>query len=107
MQNGKIVPVLLRTAIFSAIVPYSVGLWLPSQVHRGFDESPFRIEPKLWQTILSHLFLFVAAATYRWCTWDFSVKRLGTPAPIDVPENLVASGLYRSSEIQCTSEYSA
>jgi protein-S-isoprenylcysteine O-methyltransferase Ste14 len=95
MQNGKIVPVLVRTAIFTAIVPYSVGLWLPDQVHRGFDRSPFRIEPELWQTILSHWFLFVGAAIYLWCAWDFSVKGLGTPAPIDAPKNLVVSGLYR------------
>ena len=28
MRNGKTVLVLLRTTIFTAIVPYTVGLWL-------------------------------------------------------------------------------
>ena len=89
MQNGKIVPVLLRTAIFTTIVPYSVALWLPSQVHRGFDEPPFRIEPELCQTMFSHLFLFVGAAIYLWCAWDSSVKGSGTPAPIDARKILL------------------
>jgi protein-S-isoprenylcysteine O-methyltransferase Ste14 len=30
-----------------------------------------------------------------WCFWDFLVKGRGTPAPIDPPKELVASGLYR------------
>ena len=94
MRNGKILLVLLRTAIFTAIVPYTVGLWLPTQVHRAFSESPFRIEPERWQIVL-RLLLFAGAAIYLWCAWDFSVKGLGTPAPIDAPINLVVNGLYR------------
>ena len=30
-----------------------------------------------------------------WCFWDFLVKGRGTPAPMDPPKELVASGLYR------------
>ncbi|MBI5963265.1 MAG: isoprenylcysteine carboxylmethyltransferase family protein [Chloroflexi bacterium] len=30
-----------------------------------------------------------------WCFWDFVQKGKGTPAPIDPPKELVASGLYR------------
>jgi hypothetical protein len=41
MQNGKVLPILLKTAIFTAIVPYAVGLWLPTQANHAFDESPF------------------------------------------------------------------
>ncbi len=40
------------------------------------------------------LFL-IGALIYLWCAWDFSVKGLGTPAPIDAPKKLVLSGLYR------------
>ena len=29
-----------------------------------------------------------------WCFWDFLVKGKGTPAPIDPPKELVATGLY-------------
>ena len=95
MRNGKILLDLLRTAIFTAIVPYTVGWWLPTQVHRAFSESPFRIEPERWQIVLRLLLLFAGAAIYLWCAWDFSVKGLGTPAPIDAPINLVVNGLYR------------
>ncbi len=95
MRNRKILPVLLRTAILTAIVSHTVGLWLPTQVHRAFSESPFRIEPERWQIVLSLLLLFAGAAIYLWCAWDFSVKGLGTPAPIDAPINLVVNGLYR------------
>jgi len=31
MRNAKTVLVLLSTAIFAAIVPYTAGLWLPTQ----------------------------------------------------------------------------
>ena len=95
MRNGKILLVLLRTAIFTAIVPYTVGLWLPTQAHRAFSEAPFRVEPERWQIILSLLLLLAGAAIYLWCAWDFSVKGLGSPAPIDAPINLVVNGLYR------------
>ncbi|OGO34780.1 MAG: hypothetical protein A2Z03_07020 [Chloroflexi bacterium RBG_16_56_8] len=30
-----------------------------------------------------------------WCFWDFLVKGRGTPAPIDPPKELVATGFYR------------
>jgi protein-S-isoprenylcysteine O-methyltransferase Ste14 len=95
MRNGKILLVLLRTAIFTAIVPYTVGLWLPTQVNRAFSESPVPIDPQQWQIILSLLSLLAGAAIYLWCAWDFSVKGLGSPAPIDAPINLVVNGLYR------------
>ena len=32
---------------------------------------------------------------YLWCAWDFAVKGMGTPAPIDAPKKLVVNGLYR------------
>jgi protein-S-isoprenylcysteine O-methyltransferase Ste14 len=30
-----------------------------------------------------------------WCFWNFTVNGRGTPAPIDLPKELVAVGLYR------------
>src|SRR6266446_3796894 len=95
MPNWKIFLILLRTAIFTGIVPYIVGLWLPTQLHRAFHQSFFRVQPELWQEILSGALLIAGAAIYLWCAWDFSVKGLGTPAPIDAPINLVVNGLYR------------
>jgi protein-S-isoprenylcysteine O-methyltransferase Ste14 len=37
----------------------------------------------------------IGAVTILWCFWDFLVKGCGTPAPMDPPKELVASGLYR------------
>ena len=102
MRNGKNLLVLLRTAIFTAIVPYTVGLWLPTQAHRAFSEAPFRVEPERWQIILSLLLLLAGAAIYLWCAWDFSARGLGSPAPIDAPINLVVNGLRRFVASHCS-----
>src|SRR5262249_18729176 len=40
-------------------------------------------------------FWLVGAAGMFWCFWDFTFKGKGTPAPIDPPKELVATGLYR------------
>jgi len=60
-----------------------------------FTSRFFRVQPELWQEILSGALLIAGAAIYLWCAWDFSVKGHGTPAPIDAPINLVVNGLYR------------
>ena len=70
MRNGKILLVLLKTAIFTAIVPYAVGLWLPTEVRSAFSESAIRIEPERWKIILRRLLLICRSC-------DLSVLRLG------------------------------
>lgn len=94
MQDGKIPLIVLKTAIFSAIVPFAVGFWLPTQVHRAFDGPRYGRLDTL-ALIPSFILLGVGALIYLCCAWDFSVKGLGTPAPIDAPKNLVVNGLYR------------
>jgi protein-S-isoprenylcysteine O-methyltransferase Ste14 len=94
MQNGKILLILLKTAIFTAIAPFIVGLWLPTQLHRAFDGPRYGRLDTL-ALIPSFILLGVGALIYLWCAWDFSVKGLETPAPIDAPKNLVMNGLYR------------
>ncbi len=39
-------------------------------------------------------FIVFGAAIYVWCVWDFATRGGGTPAPIDAPKKLVASGPY-------------
>ena len=70
MRNGKSLLVLLRTAIFTAMVPYTVGLWLPTQAHRAFSEAPFRVEPERGQIILSLLLLLAELRETR-CTSEY------------------------------------
>jgi protein-S-isoprenylcysteine O-methyltransferase Ste14 len=52
----------------------------------------FDVETRL---MVSFALLLSGSVIYLWCAWDFSVKGLGTPAPIDAPKRLVVDGLYR------------
>jgi len=95
MQVEKLSLILLKTAIFTAVAPFTVGLWFPTQVHRAYDSLTFSPQPSFPCEIVSWILFGFGAAIYFWCAWDFSVKGLGTPAPIDAPKNLVVNGLYR------------
>lgn len=98
MKLARISWVLFKTAIFSALVPYTVGFWLPSHIHRAYATTE-PLHPQhchgYWETVLAEFLLVIGALIYLWCAWDFSVKGMGTPAPIDAPKKLVISGLYR------------
>src|SRR5271165_1982254 len=95
MERGKIFWVLCKTAIFTAVAPYTLGLWVPKEIHRAYDSAQGMPTDDFWRLVLSGFLLGVGAAIYLWCAWDFSVKGLGTPAPIDAPKHLVVNGLYR------------
>jgi protein-S-isoprenylcysteine O-methyltransferase Ste14 len=47
------------------------------------------------RSVTSAFFYLLGSLIYLWCAWDFSVKGMGTPAPIDAPKTLVVNGLYR------------
>ena len=83
---------LLKTAIFSVVAPGTVGLLIPYSLRNSAKD---RIVVPLAQHAVGGLLLLVGASIYLWCAWDFAVKGLGTPAPIDAPKNLVVQGLYR------------
>jgi len=83
---------LLKTAVFSVLAPGTVGLFFPYSLRNSAKD---RIVFPLVQHFVGGLLLFVGASIYLWCAWDFAVKGLGTPAPIDAPKNLVVQGLYR------------
>jgi protein-S-isoprenylcysteine O-methyltransferase Ste14 len=83
---------LLKTAVFSVVAPGSVGLLAPYLLR---DSGKNRIVFPAAQHVLGGLFLLLGVSIYLWCGWDFVVKGLGTPAPIDAPKNLVVQGLYR------------
>jgi protein-S-isoprenylcysteine O-methyltransferase Ste14 len=95
MQVEKLSLILLKTAIFTAVAPFTVGLWFPTQVHRAYDSRAFSSQPSFPCEIVSWILFSVGAAIYFWCAWDFGAKGLGAPAPIDAPKNLVVNGLYR------------
>jgi protein-S-isoprenylcysteine O-methyltransferase Ste14 len=80
---------LLKTAIFTGVAPGTVGVLLPQVLKKDLAWH--------WTSLSILGFVLVASgvAVYLWCAWDFAVKGLGTPAPIDAPRVLVVKGLYR------------
>jgi protein-S-isoprenylcysteine O-methyltransferase Ste14 len=80
---------LFKTAVFTLLVPGTVGVLGPQWVKNNASEVPVAA-----RALASALFL-IGAAIYLWCAWDFAVKGFGTPAPIDAPRLLVVKGLYR------------
>jgi protein-S-isoprenylcysteine O-methyltransferase Ste14 len=91
----KILWVLFKTALFTALVPFMVGLRIPYYVNAAYSAPTDTLYVSLPKFILGLGFMLVGAAIYLWCAWDFAVKGLGTPAPIDAPKTLVVNGLYR------------
>jgi len=94
MRVGKVLWVLFKTTVFTALVPGTVGFWVPYRIRQG-TRAPDVLIASASEVGLSYFLLIAGAAIYLWCAWDFSVKGMGTPAPIDAPKNLVINGLYR------------
>jgi protein-S-isoprenylcysteine O-methyltransferase Ste14 len=82
---------LLKTAVFSVLVPGTVAFTLPWLLLRR-DPHPPRFEMPYAFGLLP---LALGVAIYLRCAWDFVVTGLGTPAPVDPPKTLVVTGLYR------------
>lgn len=80
---------MLKTLIFMAIAPATVTIYLPYAL---FPSNHAPQDGSL--RYLGLLPILVGAGIECWCAWDFAVKGRGTPAPIDPPKELVASGLY-------------
>ena len=95
MRARELFWVLTKTAIFTALVPFTVGFWLPTRVHWAYAPPTYRQSYLLRQLVIGRLLFIAGAAISLWCAWDFSVQGLGTPAPIDAPKKLVVNGLYR------------
>ena len=84
-------PPILRTAIFTVLVP---GFWTVAV--------PYWVLPRGAQPDLSGFrplggaAIVLGAAIYAWCAfWAFAQVGRGTPGPWDPPRRLVSHGLYR------------
>ena len=80
---------LLKNLLFTVLVPGTVAVFVPLYYlsHADFG-TPAR-------SVSAGMLLFLGAAIYAWCLWDFAITGRGTPAPIDPPKTLVVRGLYR------------
>jgi len=83
---------LIKTAIFTVLVPCVVGGYIPYRLAAGALERSRDLGALRYLGLVP---LALGAAIYLWCAWDFAVTGRGTPAPIDPPKELVARGLYR------------
>jgi protein-S-isoprenylcysteine O-methyltransferase Ste14 len=82
---------LVKTAIFTVLVPGTVGGYVPYRLTRGAVARP----PADWIGYVGLLPLAFGVALYLRSAWHFAVTGLGTPAPIDPPKTLVVRGPYR------------
>jgi protein-S-isoprenylcysteine O-methyltransferase Ste14 len=81
---------ILKTILFTILVPGSVLVLIPSWILRGFSR-PER-GPLAW---LGLFLIVLGAAIYFRCAWEFAVRGLGTPAPIAPTKFLVTTALHR------------
>lgn len=92
-HKGTVAWALFKTAVFTLVVPGTVGVLIPS-VLLSESGGRYSLPAATWRWI-GFLPLFVGGFCYFECAWDFAVTGLGTPAPIDMPRRLVVKGLYR------------
>jgi protein-S-isoprenylcysteine O-methyltransferase Ste14 len=85
-----IVTPLLKTILFTILVPGTVTVYVPWYLLSR--STPSGLGPIRYLGLLPML---AGTATYLWCAWDFVFAGKGTPAPIDAPRELVVRGLYR------------
>lgn len=80
----------LGSLLFLIIAPGTIAGYIPLVLLRAGP----RIETGILAYLAFPLWL-VGGAILLWCFWDFTFKGRGTPAPIDPPKELVATGFYR------------
>ncbi len=85
--------ILLRSLIFTVIVPGSVTILVPALLRNSSLEF-FRPDQGAWGLVGLPL-IVVGVAMYVWCVADFALAGRGTPLPADPPKALVMRGLYR------------
>lgn len=89
---NSVMPVWLRTLIFTFVVPGTVAGLLPWRIIERERGSHAPAGGWWWLGLLP---LTLGLAGYAWCAWDFTFAGHGTPLPLDAPRKLVVRGLYR------------
>jgi protein-S-isoprenylcysteine O-methyltransferase Ste14 len=86
----RVVAPILKTVVFTIVVPGFVAVWVPHQLARPISKPPLDAI-----TIIACLLTTLGAAAYLTTAWTFAYHGLGTPAIVDPPKTLIARGLHR------------
>jgi len=82
-----------KILLFTALIPGMVTVFAPYQLLTlTWNSNP---APQAELALPAILVMLAGIAGYCRCVWEFAVQGAGTPAPIDAPERLVLTGLYR------------
>ena len=83
----------LKNLLFVLVAPGSLGGWLPWWLVRRWGlTAPVPWGPLQWCAVP---LLVLGAVILLAGVWEFAVRGRATPAPIDAPQVLVVSGLFR------------
>ncbi len=82
---------LIRTIIFTLLVPLMVAFVIPYLIAQGSTAAHVDLGAFRYAGLI---LIALTALVYLWCATDF-YRAHGTPAPIDPPKELVVRGLYR------------
>lgn len=95
MQQRGVAMIMVRTVLFTLLVPGCLAVGVPYLLLKSEGES-FISEPGVFRW-LGLVLVVGGAACYLWCAWEFTFAGRGTPAPWDPPTRFVSRGLYRIS----------
>jgi protein-S-isoprenylcysteine O-methyltransferase Ste14 len=83
-------PLLLKNALYTLIIPATAAVYLPLLIAQDVRFPDWGVAQ-----LAALVPLALGAAVYFRCLWEFGNAGRGTPAPIDPPQHLVVTGLYR------------
>ena len=84
---------LLNNLVFTVVVPGTVAVFVPYRILTSSGR--WQLHEIGWLRLLGMAPVLFGGALYLSCVWGFAHVGHGTPAPIDPPKTLVATGPYR------------
>jgi protein-S-isoprenylcysteine O-methyltransferase Ste14 len=83
-------PLVLKNVLYTLVIPATAAVYLPLLIAQDVRFPDWGVAQ-----FAALVPLALGAAVYFRCLWEFGSAGRGTPAPIDPPQRLVVTGLYR------------
>ncbi len=93
MANHRDLGLVLRSLLWTALVPGTVTLYLPYLIVTRWY--PVALLPWHPYRLLGIPMILTGAVILFYCIWLFALTGRGTLSPLDAPSRLVVQGLYR------------